>query len=122
MIFPEIATEYGKHIRFAITIGSVVAAYQLFLKEQQRLLSDSEYWRMVGLCSAVAAAAEVAQFILIWLAGELPLLSPGLWILVLFMAVVVTVVPILFGFSKWFGNSLLKAEARRHAKANTKSN
>jgi hypothetical protein len=122
MIFPKIATEYGKHISFAITIGSVVAAYQLFLKEQQRLLSDSEYWSMVGLCSVVAAATEAVQLILIWSVGELPPLSPGLWILALFIAAVVTVVPILFGFSKWFGNSLLKAETRRQAKANAKSN
>jgi peptidoglycan/LPS O-acetylase OafA/YrhL len=121
-IFPEIAAEYGKHISFAITIASVMAAYQLFLKEQQRLLSDSEYWRMVGLCSAVAAAAAVAQLMLIWSAGELPPLSPGLWIFVLFIAAVVTIVPVLLGFSKRAGNSLLKAEARRQAKANAKSN
>jgi hypothetical protein len=122
IIFPEIATEYGKHIRLAITMGSVVAAYQLFLKEQQRLLSDSEYWRMVGLCSAVAAATEAVQLILIWSVGELPPLSSGLWIFVLFLSAILTVGPILFGFSKWFGNTLLKAETRRQAKANAKSN
>jgi uncharacterized membrane protein YhaH (DUF805 family) len=122
MIFPEIAVEYGKSISFAITIASVMAAYQLFLKEQQRLLSDSEYWRMVGLCSAVAAAVAITQLMLAWSVGELPPLSPGLWILALFIAAVGTIVPILFGFSKWIGNSLLKAEARRQAKANAKSN
>jgi hypothetical protein len=122
MIFPEIAAEYGKSISLAITITSVMAAYQLFVKEQTRLLSHSEYWRMVGLCSAIAAAASITQLMLAWSVGELPPLSPGLWILVLFIAAVVTIVPVLLGFSKWTGNSLLKAEARRQAKANAKSN
>jgi hypothetical protein len=121
MIFPQIAAEFGKHISFAITIASAMAAYQLFLKEQKRLLSSSEYWRMVGLCSAIAAAVEGAQLMLIWSTGELPPLSPGLWILTLLLAAIMTAAPILVGFSKWFGNTLIRAETRRQAKADAKS-
>jgi hypothetical protein len=36
MIFPEIAAEYGKSISLAITITSVMAAYQLFVERADK--------------------------------------------------------------------------------------
>ena len=116
---PSIAESFGKASGFAINIASTMFASSKFIKNNGRLFSRTEYWKIVSFSTLAACVFSVVQGWLVLEGGARPELSnlppAAMAGILLFTGLLIFVLNIL-GYSSRFGKAMLKAELARRAR------
>lgn len=103
---------FGVPIAFAITQST---AYYFFFRNR-RVPTSSEYWRLVGYCTAIGVGLAIATA---WLAGAFDDVSAGFIVFMVAMMAGIQFVVLAIAFSSFMGRtmvkSLEKADAKRSA-------
>lgn len=122
LIFPGLAASAGKSSYVGINIASTLASYSVFINKHGRLFRRSEYWKTVTFSTA---AVILFSLIFVLLAAAADTSTSGLnipvggWVVIMALATLIAFGLNAIGYSRWFGNSLLKANRKRRVQVDT---
>jgi hypothetical protein len=105
MLFPEQLSSF-RSAYIGIQVGAPTFVYDRFVRNTGRLLSSSEYWRLVLICSVIAMGWECLTITLLAF-GE-PASSPAIFLFAGAWALAVILAANAVFYSKIIGKSFLK--------------